>query len=89
MSAAAKEEITYVTIVSDLHRVGGGYAVQFRTHALVDGVLPIACEWSPTIPSERERRRKVDMQRYDHALAQFLQAVADVFPGQAGGRHAE
>ncbi len=87
MSAAAKEEITYVTIASDLHRVGGGYAVRFITQHMDDGSPFISCEWSPYLPTPREMRRKVDMKRYDQALAQFLQSVAERMVGETGGRH--
>jgi hypothetical protein len=84
MSAAAPEKSTYVSIVSDLHRVGGGYSVQFITEHTDDGSPYIRCEWSPTRPSLRNQRRKVDMKRYDHALAQFIQAVADALVSEAG-----
>lgn len=59
---------------SDLHRLGGGYSVQF-TAGLVDGTLLTNCVWHPTMPTPRERRRKVDMTRYAYALAQFTEAV--------------
>ena len=71
-------------IASDLHRVGGGYAVQFVTRQSADGIRFINCEWSPSLPTPRERRRKVDMQRYTHALMQFVLAVAAASADQAG-----
>ncbi len=75
-----------MAIVSDLHRVGGGYAVRFITQHMDDDSPFISCEWSPHPPTPRELRRKVDMRRYDHALAQFLQSVADRMVGNTGGR---
>jgi len=84
MSAAIRKKSSYVTIVSDLHRVGGGYSVRFITQHTDDGYPFISCEWTPTMPSARDLRRKVDMQRYGYALAQFVQAVTDALVGQAG-----
>ena len=78
MSAAFNQQGTQALMVSGLHQVGGGYTVQFKAYAPVDGVLPIGCEWSPTIPSDRDRRRKVDMCRYDHALSRFLKIIKEV-----------
>ena len=76
MNASNAHTNKYVTIVSDLHRVGGGYSVQFITQHTEDGSPFISCEWSPHLPTPRELRRKVDIRRYHHALALFTQAVA-------------
>lgn len=76
MNIPTTTQSKYVTIVSDLHRVGGGYSVQFITKRTDDGQPFISCEWSPHLPTPRELRRKVDIRRYHHALALFTQAVA-------------
>jgi len=78
---------TYVTIVSDLHRVGGGYSIQFITKRTDDGQPFISCEWSPRLPSPREVRRKVDLRRYNHALALFTSAVAAAMVNLKGKHH--
>lgn len=74
--STTKKTKKYVTIVSDLHRVGGGYSVQFITKHEEDGYQFISCEWSPRLPSTREAFRKVDLKRYSYALALFTQAIA-------------
>lgn len=64
-------------MTSDLHRVGGGYSVQFDTRS---GVL--RCEWTPSVPSPRDLRRKVDMRKYEAARNAFCAELARrVFPG--------
>lgn len=61
-------------LVSDLHRVGGGFSVQF--HLRFDGGAPaIDCEWSPRVPTPRELRHKIDPKRYRAARHTFLEAV--------------
>lgn len=67
-------------LVSDLHRVGGGFSVRFRLR--FDGGAPaLDCEWSPRVPTPRELRRKVDPTRYRAARHWFLEAVAQRFGG--------
>lgn len=61
-------------VASDLHRLGGGFSVRFSA-GFVHGTLLTHCIWHPTMPTLRERRRKVDMTRYAYALAQFTEAV--------------
>ena len=62
-------------LVSDLHRVGGGFSVQF--YLRFDGGAPaLYCEWSPRVPTPRELSRKVDPKRYRAARHLFLEAVA-------------
>ena len=69
---------------SDLHRLGGGYSVQF-TAGLVDGTLLTNCVWHPTMPTLRERRCKVDMTRYAYAFSQFTEAVVATLAIGKGG----
>lgn len=73
-----------ILFVSEPQRVGGGYSVQFFAPKADDSVAPINCVWSPCLPTATDLRRKVDMQRYDYALAQFMQAVADDFFDESG-----
>ena len=63
-------------LISAPASVGGGYTVQFTAPNHADFVLSIGCIWSPSVPSARDWRRKIDMRRYNHALALFTQAVA-------------
>lgn len=81
-TATSSPFISSTLMVSERHPVGGGYSVQFRALAPIDGVLPIACEWAPTTPSTGDRLRKIDQSRYDNALAQFLE-IAEEALGKA------
>jgi hypothetical protein len=81
-TATSSSFISSTLMVSERHPVGGGYSVQFRALAPIDGVLPIACEWTPTTPSTGDRLRKIDQSRYDNALAQFLE-IAEEALGKA------
>jgi hypothetical protein len=66
--------------ISDLHRVGGGFSVQFHTSA-----RGIEAEWTPRLPTERDLRCKVDMTRYRQALAQFVAAAMSTLEGPIVG----
>jgi len=59
--------MTLPKMTSDIHRVGGGFSVQFDTR---DGIF--RCEWMPTMPSLRDLRRKVSMKKYEAARNLFL-----------------
>jgi len=72
-------------LISSPASVGGGYTVQFTAPNHVDCVLSIGCIWSPSVPSARDWRRKVDMRRYNQALALFTQAVAAAMVNMEGG----
>ena len=58
---------TLPKLTGDLHRVGGGYSVQFSTR---NGRLE--CRWTPDMPSQLDLRRKVDMMRYEAARESFI-----------------
>ncbi len=75
-----------ILFVSEPQPVGGGYSVQFFAPKTDDSVAPINCVWSPTIPTARERCRKVDMRRYELALAHFSIAVRDRISAHAGAK---
>jgi hypothetical protein len=67
-------------LVSDLHRVGGGFSVRF--HLRFHGGAPaLDCEWIPRVPTPRELRRKVDPKRYRASRHWFLEAVGQRFGG--------
>jgi hypothetical protein len=72
-------------LISSPASVGGGYTVQFTAPNHVDCVLSIGCIWSPSVPSARDWRRKIDMRRYDHALAAFTKVVAAAMVNIEGG----
>ena len=61
--------------ISAKQHVGGGYHIQFKALPIVEGVLSIACEWSPRIPCVSDRRHKINMRIYADALAQFVQSA--------------
>ena len=63
-------------LTSDLHRVGGGYSVQFFIRNGRGGSPRFEAEWSPVMPSARELRRKVDLTKYRKARELFLQELA-------------
>ena len=75
-----------ILFVSELQSVGGGYSVQFFAQKTNAQVVPIDCVWSPTLPTTSDLRRKVDMRRYDLALAHFFMAVWDSNIAHAGAK---
>ena len=64
-------------LISTPASVGGGYTVQFTAPNHADFVLSIGCIWSPSVPSARDWRRKIDMRRYEQALAKFVQVAEE------------
>ena len=72
-------KVPFKELISAPAHVGGGYTVQFTAPNHIDCVLSIGCVWSPSVPSARDWRRKIDMRRYEQALAKFVQAVAAAF----------
>ena len=56
-------------MASDMHRVGGGFAVRFTLTA-----DRIDVEWSPRLPTKREMRRVLP--RYRAARDAFVAALA-------------
>lgn len=82
-------------IVSDLHRIGGGFSVQFILRLNGDKPASLNCEWTPHVPTVREARRKIDPERYRAARHVFLETVAENFgvtvvcielPGDGGAK---
>lgn len=69
-------------MISDLHRVGGGFSVRFSIAPAASGeVSELACEWHPRLPSPREFRRKVSLDQYRAARDLFLAALAERYYG--------
>jgi hypothetical protein len=68
-------------LTSDLHRVGGGFSVRFYLAAKHGAAITLGCEWHPHVPSPRDARRKVDLDRYRSARHQFLEAIAERLGG--------
>ena len=64
-------------LISTPASVGGGYTVQFTAPNHADFVLSIGCIWSPSVPSARDWRRKIDMRRYEQALAKLVQVAEE------------
>lgn len=69
---------------SDLHRVGGGFSVRFST----GGPQGIQCEWTPSMPSPRDLRRKVDMRCYEAVRDAFIADLAKTLTPRHPGRWA-
>ncbi len=67
-------------LISDQHRVGGGFSVQFRFNLdymqMGEKIEPFTCEWFPVFPSQRDLRRKLDLDKYRAARDQFIEEVA-------------
>lgn len=64
------------SIFSDLHRVGGGYSIQFRYTPKSDGGIgKINCQWLPHLPTNRDFLRKVSEEKYNDARRQFVHAI--------------
>ena len=63
-------------MTSDLHRVGGGYSVQFFIRNGMGGSPRFDVIWSPDMPGARDMRRRVDLARYRQARHVFLQEVS-------------
>ena len=68
-------------LTGDLHRVGGGFSVRFYLAGKQGAAITLGCEWHPHVPSARDARRKVNLDRYRAARHQFLQAIAERLGG--------
>lgn len=59
---------------SNVVNVGGGFSVQFVVRSY-EGDDYVNCEWSPCKPSSRDFKRKINMDLYHDALAEFTLRV--------------
>lgn len=68
-------------LTGDLHRVGGGFSVRFYLTSKEGAAITLGCEWHPHVPSPRDARRKVDLNRYRAARHKFLEAISERLGG--------
>ena len=72
-------KVPYKELISAPASVGGGHTMQFTTPNHVYCVLSIGCIWSPSVPSTRDWRPKIDISRFNYALAHLTHAIAAKF----------
>ncbi|MEC5387170.1 hypothetical protein VVD49_15680 [Uliginosibacterium sp. H3] len=73
MNSPNKKTRALPRMSSDFHRVGGGFSAQFSITSA--GAFDVT--WSPHVPSKRDLRRKVDMDKYRAARNAFLARMAE------------
>lgn len=65
-----------ILMAGELHRVGGGYSVQFVAILTRDyKSLTVDCMWEPCMPTLGENSSKIQKARYDFAKARFFQSL--------------
>lgn len=75
-SSTKSSGIEPILMAGELHRVGGGYSVQFVALMTRDyKSLTVDCVWEPCMPTLGENSSKIQKARYDHAKARFFQSL--------------